>query len=109
MIWKQLTGPGRIMNSTEISGIYISLSTEELAFIYESLDAMGYSRDGTGLREYLIDSLEETEIEDEAEDKRQDRKNKAEKMLNDVQQFIKENPRTASVVLNAVQGIFRKK
>lgn len=88
-------------NPSQISGWFISFGEKELAFICEGLEEFGYTPDIDGLKKYILDSMQPA---DEPEEKH----GAADRVLHQVEDFIKNNPESVNAYYNMGKSFINK-
>jgi hypothetical protein len=83
----------------EITGFFISFTSEESADIMRRLELFGYKPDGEGLKKLVIDSLCDSEMEEDTFESPTDR------LINSASQYIKTNPEHIVMGINAIKGL----
>ena len=87
--------------SARIEGYFLSFTEEEFAKVNKMLSEEGLTEDLDGLKKFILECCEE-----EHEEKPRDR---AHKLLDNVEDFIIQNPQTVNALLNAGKKLFSRK
>jgi hypothetical protein len=86
-------------SENQIEGFFLEFSGEEIADVRKELDLRGYSADGRGMKEILIDILFNDPPEKE---------NETERFIRKTSSFLKEHPETLTVGMNLAKNILNK-
>lgn len=85
------------MRSEQIEGFFLSFSTEEADAIRAALEEEGYTPDGEGLKEVIVDALfgeEEKVVKND--------------FVGKAQKFLADNPETVRLGMRLAQGLFKR-
>jgi hypothetical protein len=77
----------------EITGWWLSFTTEEARRVESVLEKLEYEKSPTGLREYILDTMEDDE-------ERERRRVQDEGISSQIAEFLKENPDIVSLYAN---------
>jgi hypothetical protein len=91
---------GAIMSldeSKQIEGLFIAFEKDELADVKKALDILGYTPDGKGMKELLLDAL--------FGDGEDDRESNTERFIRKTHSYIKEHPETVKLGISALKNL----
>ena len=78
----------------QLEGFFLEFESDEIKDVREELINQGYTADGTGMKEFLMDALfSEEEVSD------------SERVISKARKFIDENPATVQFGMNAIAGL----
>lgn len=90
-----------VSNTSQISGWFLSFSAKEMSFICKGLEEFGYTPDIEGLKKYIIDSMQPV-------DEPQEKQGAADRVLHQVEDFIKNNPESVNAYYNMGKSFINK-
>lgn len=92
------------MNSKKaIPCIVLSFSPEEMEYLKKFLEEKEYSADNDGIKDFILDEVEDYFECPEAFEERKAHDNE---MINQINDFIKNNPNTITFAANSAKRIF---
>lgn len=77
-------------NPLQINGLFLSFTEEEISAIYEALESQGYAADAKGLKEWILEAIQEPEDPDTPTDR----------VLGRLGQYLIENPQSVEMAAN---------
>lgn len=86
-------------NPLQIEGFFLEFSGEEIKDVRHALEIRGYSADGQGMKELLLDVL----YGDAG-----DEKGAVDNLVNRTQDFLRNNPETVAMGMNLAMGLLQK-
>jgi hypothetical protein len=86
-------------SENQIEGFFLEFSGEEIADVRKELDLRGYSPDGRGMKEILMDILFSDPPEKE---------NETERFVRKTRDFLKEHPETLTVGVNLAKNLLNR-
>jgi hypothetical protein len=81
----------------EIRGFFISFTDEELDDVQKALDLLGYTPDGQGMKDLLLDTLYGDEDDDG--------KSNTERFIRKSREYIKTHPETINMGISALKNL----
>jgi hypothetical protein len=84
----------------QIEGFFIEFNPDEMEDVRCELERRGYTDDGQGIKDALMDFLFDDDTPNENTD--------VERIINKARKFVVENPATVQFGLNAISGLARK-
>jgi hypothetical protein len=86
-------------NAKQIEGFFIAFEKEELEDVKKALDILGYTPDGEGMKDLLLDALYgDAGADDEKE-------SDTERFIKKSREYIKTHPETVSMGISALKSL----